>query len=76
MVAITPDLMQSGSPLLASSSGVDGYVQITQMPAYAHSYLLSGLLSYDYVDVTRDGITEDDLGEAVIIIICSRSINA
>jgi len=31
--------------------------------------LLSGLLSYDYVDVTRDGITEDDLGEAAIIIV-------
>jgi hypothetical protein len=43
----------------------DGYVQITETPAYAHSFLLSGLLSPDYVDVTGDGITEDDLGNAV-----------
>ncbi len=43
----------------------DGYVQITETPAFAHSFLLSGLLSPDYVDVTGDGITDDDLGDAV-----------
>lgn len=43
----------------------DGYIQITETPAYAHSFLLSGLLSPDYVDVTGDGITEDDMGDAV-----------
>ncbi len=48
-----------------SSSGKDGYIQITETPAYAHSFLLSGLLSPDYVDVTGNGITEDDLGDAV-----------
>jgi hypothetical protein len=35
------------------------------LPAYATSYLLSGILSPDYVDVTMDGITDDDLGTAV-----------
>lgn len=45
--------------------GKDGYVQITETPPYAHSFLLSGLLSSDYVDVTGNGITEDDLGGAV-----------
>jgi len=55
----------TGSPLLLSSSSRDGYVQITTTPAYAHSFLLSGILSPDYVDVTGDGITEDDLGNAV-----------
>ncbi|HEX7905253.1 MAG TPA: hypothetical protein VF487_15380 [Chitinophagaceae bacterium] len=43
----------------------DGYLQITETPPYAHSFLLSGLLSPDYVDVTGNGITEDDLGNAV-----------
>ncbi len=45
--------------------GKDGYTQISNTPPYAHSFLLSGLLSPDYVDVTSDGITEDDLGGAV-----------
>jgi hypothetical protein len=43
----------------------DGYVQVSETPGYAHSFLLSGLLSPDYVDITGDGITEDDLGTAV-----------
>ncbi len=56
----------SGSPHIESSvGGKDGYVQTTETPPYAHSFLLSGLLSPDYVDVNGDGITEDDLGGAV-----------
>lgn len=43
----------------------DGYILTSATPAYAHSYLLTGLLSPDYVDVTGNGITEDDLGTAV-----------
>lgn len=54
----------SNSPHL-SGNGPDGFVQITHTPAYAHSFLLGGLLSPDYVDVTGDGITGDDLGGAV-----------
>lgn len=50
---------------LLNEEAVDGYVQITTTPAYAHSFLLSGILSPDYVDVTNDGISEDDLGTAV-----------
>lgn len=53
------------SPLLSDKSGRDGYVQITTTPPYAYSFLLSGILSPDYIDVTGNGITEDDLGEAV-----------
>lgn len=45
--------------------GKDGYVQKTETPPYAHSFLLSGLLSPDYVDINGDGVTEDDLGGAV-----------
>jgi hypothetical protein len=46
-------------------SGKDGYYSRQEMPAYAHSYLLTGILSPDYVDVTGDGISDDDQGDAV-----------
>lgn len=34
-------------------------------PAYATSFLLTGILSPDYVDVKGDGISDDDLGTAI-----------
>lgn len=43
----------------------DGYFNKETLPAFAHSFLLSGILSPDYVDLTGDGITEDDQGTAV-----------
>jgi hypothetical protein len=53
------------SSLLFDDSKVDGYLQVSTTPANAHSFLLSGILSPDFVDVTGNGITEDDLGDAV-----------
>jgi hypothetical protein len=50
---------------MANKAKLDGYVQSQETPAYATSFLLTGLLSPDYVDVTGDGVTEDDLGGAV-----------
>jgi hypothetical protein len=50
---------------MENKAKLDGYVQSQETPAYASSFLLTGLLSPDYVDVTGDGITEDDLGGAV-----------
>ncbi|MEL6559871.1 MAG: hypothetical protein AAFQ94_16905 [Bacteroidota bacterium] len=32
------------------------------IPDYAHSYLLTAIVGQDYVDVTGDGVTADDLG--------------
>ncbi|PWU02591.1 MAG: hypothetical protein C5B52_05050 [Bacteroidetes bacterium] len=55
----------SRSALLTDGSQRDGYVQVTTTPPYAHSFLLSGILSPDYVDVTGDGISDDDIGDAV-----------
>lgn len=55
----------TGSDNITGKTGIDGYVSIQQTPAYASSFLISGLLSPDYVDVTGNGITEDDLGTAV-----------
>lgn len=53
------------SSYMDNGSKIDGYLQVQTTPAYASSFLITGLLSPDYVDVTGDGITEDDLGGAV-----------
>lgn len=36
-----------------------------EIPAYATSFLLTGILSPDYVDRTRNGISDDDVGTAI-----------
>ncbi|MBI3882703.1 MAG: hypothetical protein HY305_00340 [Sphingobacteriales bacterium] len=48
-----------------NSAGQEHYFSQEEMPAYAHSFLLTSLLSPDYVDLTKNGITDDDLGDAV-----------
>jgi hypothetical protein len=48
-----------------NSFGRDNFYESQNIPAYAHSYLLTGVLSDDYVDATNNGITDDDLGNAV-----------
>lgn len=42
--------------------GRDYYYTTTHTPAHAHSYLLTSVLSNDYVDILGDGPTDDDLG--------------
>ncbi|MFC4262080.1 hypothetical protein ACFOWM_04265 [Ferruginibacter yonginensis] len=65
IVNFDPTEPQVSSPHMSNSSKLDGYVMNQETPAYAASFLLTGLLSPDYVDVTGNGITEDDLGTAV-----------
>ena len=48
-----------------NSQGKDNYFSKDEMPAYAHNFLLTGILSPDYVDITGNGISEDDPGDAV-----------
>lgn len=48
-----------------NNQGVQKLFNSTEIPPFAHSYLLTGVLSSDYVDLTGDGITDDDLGTAV-----------
>ncbi|MBC7510998.1 MAG: hypothetical protein H7320_19970 [Ferruginibacter sp.] len=60
--ALEPTL---SSPHMNNNSKLDGYLMTQETPGYAVSFLLTGLLSPDYVDVTGNGITEDDLGNAV-----------
>ncbi|NOT50233.1 MAG: hypothetical protein HOP10_03040 [Chitinophagaceae bacterium] len=51
--------------LLENTRGRDWFYQKDAIDPYAHSFLLTGLLSPDYVDVTGDGITDDDMGTSV-----------
>jgi hypothetical protein len=55
----------SGNQNIYNNTGIDGYYTMQQTPAYASSFLITGLMSPDYVDRTGDGITEDDPGNAV-----------
>jgi hypothetical protein len=48
-----------------NDKGKDGYFNLQTTPANAHSYLLTQLLSADYTDVTGNGISDDDIGDAV-----------
>ena len=50
---------------LGSGKGIDNYYHKESKPPYATSYLLTSILSPDYVDKTGDGITNDDLGTAI-----------
>ncbi|MFT3981139.1 MAG: PA14 domain-containing protein [Ferruginibacter sp.] len=48
-----------------NSKGRDWILEKEEVPAYTHSYLLTELVSPNYVDLTGNGITEDDMGDAV-----------
>lgn len=50
---------------LGHDRGVDNYYHKESKPAYATSFLLTSILSPDYIDKTGDGITDDDLGTAI-----------
>lgn len=45
-----------------NKKGQDNFFSATEIPPYAHSYLLTAVLSSDYVDITGDGPSSDDLG--------------
>jgi hypothetical protein len=47
---------------MSNNKGRDHYYQSSVTPAFTHSYLLTDVFSADYVDITGDGPTEDDLG--------------
>lgn len=51
----------------SNTKGIDNYYNSIITPSHAHSYLLTSILSPDYVDTRNDGITDDDLGSAVKI---------
>jgi hypothetical protein len=57
--------MENGTFKHNHSTSIDKYYHREKQPAYASSFLLSSILSPDYVDVTGDGVTDDDLGTAI-----------
>lgn len=61
LVKYTPGVDDS----LSNKKGRDWYYNAEYMPAYAHSFLLTGILSPDYVDITGNGISDDDAGTAI-----------
>lgn len=61
LVSYSPGMDNSSN----NTNGRDNFFSSDQTPGFAHSFLLTGLLSPDYVDITGDGITEDDNGDAV-----------
>ncbi|TND10242.1 MAG: hypothetical protein FD123_490 [Bacteroidetes bacterium] len=45
-----------------NDNGYDHFISKTTLPKYAHSYLLTAIVSPDYVDVDGNGPSENDLG--------------
>ncbi|MGB3077338.1 MAG: hypothetical protein WBB36_18570 [Chitinophagales bacterium] len=50
---------------IGNKIGIDHYFESTTIPQYAHSFLLTAILSPDYEDVDQNGISDNDLGEAI-----------
>ncbi|HTN08211.1 PA14 domain-containing protein [Agriterribacter sp.] len=48
-----------------NTKGKDNFYGAEDIPPYAHSFLLTGIVSANYADKTGDGITDDDMGDAV-----------
>jgi hypothetical protein len=61
LVAYSPGLDNT----TRNTKGKDNFYGAEEIPAYAHSFLLTGIVSADYADKTGDGITDDDMGDAV-----------
>lgn len=53
---------QRGDNSKNNSKGIDNYFNAITTPEYAHTYLISSILSPDYEDLTGNGPTDDDLG--------------
>lgn len=54
-----------GDATTGNTKGKENYYSNQETPSYAHSFLLTEILSPDYVDIRNDGVTDDDLGDAI-----------
>ncbi len=54
-----------GENSISNHAGIDYYYSKETTPAYATSFLISGVCSPDFVDITGNGISDDDIGTAV-----------
>lgn len=55
-------LYSAADATVDNSLGGDHLFSSTEMPAYAYAYLLTAIYSPDYVDVSGNGPSDDDLG--------------
>ena len=62
---IVPMQLNGNGTIANEVNDSDHYLHHDVQPAYASSYLLTGILSPDYVDKTGDGISDDDNGTAI-----------
>ena len=61
LVEYEPDIENT----IGNKSGRENYFNKIELPPYAHSYLLTGIVGDDYVDKGGDGLTLDDPGDYV-----------
>lgn len=52
----------TGDNTVNTTRGISDYYDKTDVPAYPHSFLLTEMVSSDYVDRLGDGLTMDDMG--------------
>lgn len=52
----------SGSASVNNTDGKDHFFSSSEVPSYAQSWLLTQIVSQDYVDLTNDGPSADDFG--------------
>jgi len=52
----------SGDNSIDNSRGISNYFDRTDVPAFAHSFLLTAMLSSDYIDRSNNGPSLDDIG--------------
>jgi hypothetical protein len=52
---------------VSNTKGRDNFLSSEEIPPYAYAYLLTAVLSHDYIDRTGNGITPDDNGHATRI---------
>ncbi|MFN8711407.1 MAG: hypothetical protein ACK5Z2_01055 [Bacteroidota bacterium] len=59
-------LNQAGTDFIGANGGnnlpLDEFFHRTKVPAYAHSWMLTTIVSADYIDLTGNGPTDDDYG--------------
>jgi hypothetical protein len=58
-------ILTAGSTEPIHNKGIDEYYHKETQPGYASSYLLTAVLSPDYVDKEGNGISKDDLGTGI-----------
>ncbi|MFP9118760.1 hypothetical protein ACLI08_13300 [Flavobacterium sp. RNTU_13] len=65
----------AGDNSIKNNAGGDHYFNAITTPAYAHTYLLTSVLSNDYSDLTGNGPSDDDLGSYTKFVYNSKTGN-